>query len=123
VGVSIDVGISAQFNLPFYISISLIVPSLLIVLFNRISIKDLIKELKYGDRKSIFVISVIWGLMLYTKFRSYQLGNFSTVTAIFASLAILNVIAAYIFLNEKSNVWKKIIAAILVAIGVFFANT
>ena len=122
IGVSIDVGISEQFNLPFYVSMTLTVPAILIILMNRIKLKSVINEFKVGDKKSILIVSSIWGLMICTKLRAYQFGTFSTVTIVNATSVILNVIAAYFFLKEKDSVIKKIIAAILVAIGTILAK-
>ena len=122
IGVSIDVGISDQFNLPFYISMTLIVPAIIIILIGRIKVKSLINEFKVGDKKAILTVSAIWGIMLCTKFRAYHFGEFSTVTAIGATVSILNVIAAYFLLKEKDSVFRKIIAAVLVTIGVILVK-
>lgn len=122
IGLCIDVDNSEHFNLPFYVAITLIVPSLLIIIAEKIKVKDLINEYKVGDKKSILVITAIWGIRLYSMYRAFQLGEFSTVTVIRATSILLNVIAGYFFLKEKDSVYKKIVAAILVAAGVILAK-
>ncbi len=122
IAVCIDVGISEQFNLPFYVSITLIIPAILIMITERISVKSLIDEIKVGDKKLLLAISPVCGLKIFALYMAYQLGSFSTITAIRATIAILNVFAACFFLKEKDSLLKKIIAAILVTIGVILAK-
>ena len=107
VGLCIDVGISDQFNLPFYIALTLMVPATLIILVERIKIKSLINEYKVGDKQSILLIASIWGVRLWTMFKAFQLGTFTTVTAVRATYVVINVIAAYFLLKERDSVWKK----------------
>lgn len=122
IGLCIDVGISEQFNLPFYIAVTLMVPATIIMIGERIKVKNLINEYKVGDKQSILLIASIWGIRLWTMYRAFQLGTFTTVTAIRATYVVLNVIAAYFLLKERDSVWKKILAAVLVAIGVLLAK-
>ena len=53
IAVTIDVGISEEFNLPLYVSFTLLVPALIILLFEKIKIKEVINEFKIGNKKAI----------------------------------------------------------------------
>jgi uncharacterized membrane protein len=50
--------------------------------------------------------------------RAYQLGEVTSVAPLWALKVIINVIVSYIFLKERSNLLKKIIAALLIIISV-----
>lgn len=118
IAVSVDVGISDQFNLPIYISITLILPALFIMILERVKFKSVIEEFKIGNKKIIIVISIIWAIMLISMLRAYQLASVTTVAPLCAVTTILNVFVSYIVLKEKDSMIKKIFAAILVVIGV-----
>jgi len=49
-------------------------------------------------------------------------GVTAQVGTIRQSTVILTVLFAIVFLNEKANLWRKIIAAVLVTIGVVLLN-
>lgn len=114
----VDVSISNNFNLPIYVAITLIVPAFLIFIFNRIKISDIKEEFKNGNKKNIFITGISWGLMILSMLRAYQLKEVTTVAPLLALTVILNVAAGYIFLNERSSLIKKIIAAVMIIISV-----
>ena len=115
----LDVNISDNFNLPIYVALTLLIPAMFITIVERIKIKDIKDEFKYGNKKSIIVTSVCWGTMIVSQLRAYQLGNVTSVATLCALTVIGNVIVGYIFLKERSNLARKIIAALLVIISVF----
>ncbi|GAB4218692.1 MAG: hypothetical protein Fur009_0840 [Candidatus Microgenomates bacterium] len=116
---SIDIGISKQFNLPFYIMLTLFIPSLMIFFAEKIKVKDLINELETKNKKYYFITGLFWSLAIFFSLRLYQFGKVTIITPLQATSVILNILVAYIFLNEKSNRVKKIIAAILVFFGIW----
>lgn len=115
-----DIGISDRFNLPVYIAITLIVPSILIKIFERVRIKDIISEFKHGDKKSIIIVGISWGILILAMLRAYQFGSVTTVAPICATTTLLNVFAAYFVQNEKKDLPKKIFAALVVVVGIIF---
>ena len=115
---ALDVGISEQFNLPIYISLSLIVPAILISLFERISFKKVVNEYKEGNRSAIIITGLSWGVSILFGLRAYQVGTVTTVAPLSALSLLFNVILAYFFLKEKENLPRKIIAAIGIIIGI-----
>lgn len=114
----LDVNISNNFNLPFYITISLGIPAILIAIIEKIKITDIKNEFINGNRKAICVTGITWSLSILVQLRAYQLGEVSVVAALCASSVILNVIFGYFFQNEKENLTKKIIAALLIILGI-----
>ena len=118
IGVSVDVGISDQFNLPIYVSSTLIIPALMVFLFERAKLKDVINEYKDGDKKAIYLVGSSWGLMILTMLRAYQFGSVTTIAPIASVTTILNVFVAYFLLKEKSSLLKKVLAALIVVLGI-----
>lgn len=114
----LDVNISDNFNLPFYVALTLIIPALLIMIFERIKPSEIKNELVNGNKKAILITALSWGVMIVVQLRAYQLGNVTVVAPLCALTVILNVIVGYIFLNERDNLIRKIISAILIIISV-----
>lgn len=115
----LDVNISDNFNLPFYVSTTLTVPAILIFFVEKIKLSDLKEEIKYGNKPAILLTAVCWSTSILFSLRAYQLGNVSVVAPLCALTVILNVIVGYIFLKERDNMPKKIIAALLVILSIF----
>ena len=114
----LDVNNSDNFNLPVYVTATLGIPSILILIFERIKFKDLMEEYKNGNRKAIWITSISWALSILFQLRAYQLGEVSIVAPLCALSVILNVVVGYFFLKEKDNILKKIIAALLIILGI-----
>jgi drug/metabolite transporter (DMT)-like permease len=117
---SIDVGISKQFNLPFYIMFTLIVPTLMIKTAEKIKVSDILLELKREDKKYFFLTGICWSLLIFFMIRAYQMGSFTLITPLSATTVLLNVLIATIFFSERKDIFKKIIAAFIVICGVYF---
>ena len=114
----IDVNYSNEFNLAFYVLLTFLIPLILIFLFERIKIKDIILEYKNTNKFILYLTGITWTLMMISKLKSYQLGSVVAVAPLLSLNVILNIIVSYFLLNEKSNLIRKIIAGILIIIGV-----
>lgn len=118
--ISIDIGISRQFNLPFYIAFTLIIPSLMIALVERIKFQELKEEFLTSQNKKYFLITGLsWGLLILFMLRAYRFGKVTIITPLAATSTLINVLIAFIFLKERENKLKKVLAAMLVILGVF----
>lgn len=115
----LDVNISDNFNLAFYVALTLFVPALFITIAERINFSNIKKEFQNGNKKAILITSLCWGTMIVVQLRAYQLGDVTSVAPLCALTVIGNVIVGYLFLKERNNLLKKIIAAILIIISVF----
>lgn len=118
IGLSIDVGISDQFNIPFYVATTLIVPSMLILLIDKVKVRDVIDEFKLGNRKFILLVGLTWSILIISMLRSYQYGEVTTVAPLASVTTILNVFVAYFLLKEKDSLLRKVLAAIIVIVGI-----
>lgn len=118
----LDVNISENFNLAFYVALTLLIPSLFITLVEKIKLSKIKKEFICGNKKIILITGLSWSLMLIVRLKAYELGDIITVAPLCALTVIGNVFVESVFFNEKNNLLKKIIVAILVIIGIFLIN-
>ena len=118
IAISLDIGIVDGFNLPFYVSLTLFLPGVILGVVEKVSIADLQKEITSKAQGWYVLTGIGWALWMYFGLRSFQLGDVTTVVPLQSVAVLLNVIAAYIFLNERNAETKKLIAAILVMIGI-----
>lgn len=119
VALFLDVNISDNFNLPFYVAMTLGIPAMLIAIFERIKFSDIKIEFQNGNKKAILITGITWSVGILLQLRAYQLGdNVSVVAPLCALTVISNVIFGYLFLNERDHLLKKIMAAILIIISV-----
>ena len=114
----LDVNISEEFNLPFYVGLTIIIPALLIATFERIKLSDIKNEFRYGNKKAILTTGITWGLSIFLNLRAYQLGSVTIIAPLSALTVMLNVIVGYCFLKERDSLLKKIISAILIIISI-----
>lgn len=115
----IDVNLSDNFNLAFYVALTLLIPALFITITEKIKFTNIKKEFIKGNKKAILITSLCWGTMLVAQLRAYQLGNVTVVAPLCTLTVIGNVIIGHIFLKERDNLFKKIIAATLIIISIF----
>lgn len=118
VALFLDVNISEHFNLPMYATITLIIPAILIMIFERIKLSEIKNEFINGNKKAILITALSWGIMIVAQLRAYQLQKVTIVAPLCALSVMLNVIVGYLFLKEKDNLLRKIISAILIIISI-----
>jgi drug/metabolite transporter (DMT)-like permease len=116
--ISIDIGISKNFNLPIYIMLTLAIPALLIFLFEKHSVKEITNEWNNGNKVYFVITGLSWNLAILFMLRAYQLGPITTITPVAASAVLFNVLVAALFLKEREEITKKVILAILTVIGI-----
>ena len=118
---TIDVGISAKFNLAFYFFILYFAPSVLIIISKRIKLIELRREFfRTKNSPKYFIWAGMCssiGMLLYLL--ALRQGQVSIVAPLSSVTVLLNVLAGYIFLKERDDLTKRVIASILVIVGVF----
>lgn len=119
VALFLDVNISDNFNLAFYVALTLLIPALFITIAERIKLSNIKKEFQNGNKKAILITSLCWGTMIVVQLKAYQLGDVTSVAPLCALTVIGNVIVGYLFLKERNNLLKKLIAALLIIISIF----
>lgn len=122
IGMFIDVNYSGEFNLALYILLIMFIPSILIFIVEKVKVKDIINEYKNGDKFNIFITSFSWTFMMIVKIKAYNLGEVVVVAPLCSLAVILSIILGYFFLNEKDNLMRKVIASILILIGIVLIN-
>ena len=121
IGMIIDVNYSNEFNIAIYVFFIIFVPVIIMFLVERVRLKDIILEYQYQDKLSLFITGICFSLMMVVKIKSYNLGNASVVAPISSLSVILSIIFGFLFLNEKNNLIKKIIASVFILLGVFLS--
>jgi drug/metabolite transporter (DMT)-like permease len=116
---SIDVGISDNFNLPVYIMITFLIPTLLIKTGEKISLKVIKNEFSIGHKGLFLLTGLCWTLLIICTIRAYQLANFTLIAPLAATSVLFNVLISTVFLGENKNILKKIIAAIITIGGIY----
>ena len=119
IAVSIDIGISKNFNLPFYIMLTLVIPAIMISLVEKINPKEILSQYSPIDKKYYLITGFSWGLLIFFLLRAYQFGQVTVVASLAATSVLINVLVAYIFLKEQDHKLKKIIAALVTILGVY----
>lgn len=114
----LDVNYSKEFNLAFYVLLTFLIPLILIFIFERIKVNQIINEYKKSNKIILLVTSVSWAIMMISKLKTYELGSVIVVAPLTSLTVILNIFVSYFLLKEKSNLIKKIIAGILIVIGI-----
>ncbi len=118
----IDADISKDFNLPFYIALTLIIPALFNYIFIRRPVKDIINEFNSKRRGYYIFCGLVTGPMLFFIIRSLQLGQIAITAPLLATSVLLNVLAASIIHKEKSGLFRKIIVALIIIAGVYLTT-
>ncbi len=118
VAVVVDALILKNYDAFSYVTIMSFLPGLILLSFfprQIVKIPDLLKPKAFVFMTMFCFIYTIQGLSYYLAFQNGA--PMSQLTPLSKSSIILTVILAVIFLQEKSNLKRKIIAAILVTIG------
>lgn len=116
--ISIDVGISKEFNLPFYIMLTVFVPAIMIFIADKIKLSDIMREYKSKEKRHYLITGIFWALLIFFYIRALQLGETIVVVSFGATSVLLNVVVAYFVFKERESKWRKLTAAIFVILGV-----
>lgn len=122
VALSLDVGISGYFNIAFYKALTVSVSLIAMVIVGRIRPQRLIIEFKATNVPLMAALGILQGAMLVTQITAYNTGEIAVVAPLCALTVIGNVIVGYLFLKERDNLGKKLIAAIGTIIGAALIN-
>lgn len=118
VAMLINVNISDNFNLGIYTIITVLFPAIIISICGRHNINDLRKEFNLYDKKTFLLAAFTWCLMLISSVRAYQLGNVTLVAPLLTLTSLFNTMYEYFINKNKSKLIQKLIASILIILGV-----
>lgn len=114
----LDVKTSPYFNIGFYVTTILLLPSLLISICEKINFPDIQKEYHIHNKKILYLTMFTWSIMMITKMRAYQLGSITLIATLCSLSVIFTVFISYIFLKERDNLIKKLLASLFIVIGI-----
>lgn len=118
VAMLINVNISSNFNIAFYTILTVFLPSILIFLFGRFKVKDLVNEFELYDKKYFLLSAFTWCLMLIASVKAYEVGDVILVAPLLTLTSILNTVYEFVICKNKNKLVQKIIASILILVGV-----
>lgn len=84
--------------------------------------KEVIAEFRNTNKKTLLLVALSGGLMVILKLRAYQLGQVIVIAPLCSLTIILNVIVGFLFLKEKDNLLRKIVAGMLILISIILIN-
>lgn len=114
----INVNISSNFNIAFYTILTVFLPSVLIFITGKFKIKDLVQEFNLYNKREFLLSSFTWCLMLISSVKAYEVGNVTLIAPLLTLTSILNTIYEFVICKNKNNIVNKVIASILILLGV-----
>ena len=123
IALSIDIDISTNYNLAHYVALSLIIPSLLILIFDRsIKLRDFKVLVLEGGWKTIVIAGVALGFQTYTMLKAYQLGDILTVAPLLALSILANALYEWVVKKETKK-WKiKLAVSVMMVIATYLVS-
>ncbi len=113
----------ASMNVYVYTSIGFLLPALLIAIIYPKEISHIKMFLRPQLFKKMFLFSIFYSIAAITFFIALQLtDNSSQVATINLTSVILIVILGIVFLKEKTDVLKKLIAVLMTFVGLWMIN-
>ena len=114
----INVNIAQNFNICIYTVFTVLVPSIIIKIFSKLSIKDLKKEFNLYNKRKFLLVSFSWCVMLISSVKAYEQGNVSVVAPLLTLTSILNSIYEFFEDRNKKMLLYKLFISMLIILGV-----
>ena len=120
--ISLDIGVSSQFNMAFYATIAMFVPAFLIIFAERIKTNSFIQEWRlagfwYCMTALFWIAAYIFSVLAYRVG-----GNVSAQVSLRGILPVLSFIFAYLFLKERHHLLKKSLAIGFIVSGIMIGG-
>ncbi len=116
----LDHQLIAHFSDSLYIALTFGIPGILLLPLNLLSLKKIKQPYKKGNFKIVILNAIPIALSFFFTFQAYHLGGSAgQVYSVLSMEAIVAVIAAAIFLNDRKNLPLKILAATIAGLGVY----
>ena len=110
---------AADFNIAFFAFLSAVIPAIILLVSGQTTPRAVINELRRPKWWLIVLCGIAFSLEIFlfsgingAHFISGK--YFAQANAVFAGYVLLNVVFAYLFLKERNNLVKKIIAAAVI---------
>lgn len=122
VAMMININISDNFNIAIYTFITVFFPSIILIIFSRIKLRELKEEFKLYNKPKFLIVACAWCLMLISSVKAYEFGNIVIVASALALTSILNSFVELIFNRNKKEFIKKLIISFLIIIGIILVK-
>lgn len=118
VAMLINVNISDNFNIAIYTIFTVFTPSIFIFILGKHNVKELKSEFELYDKKAFLISAFTWCLMLISSVRAYQPGSVTLIAPLLTLTSILNTMYEYFINKDKNKIIQKVIASIMIILGV-----
>ncbi|MFA6007850.1 MAG: DMT family transporter [Candidatus Shapirobacteria bacterium] len=112
-----DKKISGNFPLPLYAFFTYMLPNIFIYFFPKLTPSEIKNEFKIANYR-IFILAIINVCGYFMLIKAYSFGEASNIVLLTSTSTIITVLLGIFLLKEKDRLWQKILAAVLVTIGV-----
>lgn len=99
--------------------VTLIIPAFLIYIVEKHSVEEIAEEYNSKRKNYYLITGISWGALIFFIIRAFQTSEVIFIAPLLATSVLLNVLVASILHKERTNLSRKIIAAIMVILGVF----
>lgn len=113
----IDKGISENFSLPLYVSITYFVSSCILGLVIRGNRISLLKKEFNLQKKTIFKVGILWALFSLFLLLAYSYGEASRVIPFMRIFIVFVTLYSIFVLKEKERMVQKILGSFIVTVG------
>lgn len=118
----INVNIAQNFNICIYTVFTVLIPSIIIKIFSKLSIEDLKKEFNLYNKRKFLLVSFSWCVMLISSVKAYEQGNVSVVAPLLTLTSILNSIYEFFKDKKKKMLLYKLFISMLIILGVILTK-
>lgn len=119
IGFTNDAFLVRRFDAASYEAVAFVLPGIVLLAVYAKSIKKMASLFVPHILLKLFLLCTIYATAAVTVVLAYQAGrNAAQLGALSQTTTILTVLFAVIFLKETSNLWKKIIGAVLAFVGI-----
>jgi drug/metabolite transporter (DMT)-like permease len=112
---------SANYSTGIYIILAFLIPGIITGVSSKLPIKTYIKEV-FAIKWLVLLSGILAAVGYYALIESFKYIETSIVSTINSMNTIFVVLIGIVFLKEKTDFWRKIIAVIIVFIGIFILN-
>jgi drug/metabolite transporter (DMT)-like permease len=112
---------SANYSTGIYIILVFLIPGILTGMASKLSITAYAKEV-FNIKWLVLISGILAAVGYYSLIESFKYIETSVVSTINSMNTIFVVLIGVIFLKEKTDLWRKLIAVAIVFIGIFILN-
>lgn len=94
-----------------------LIPSLILIFFT-LKKKNEFKSIIKNQYKVVLIASILGAIFYYSSLKAYALIEVSSVFPIIKTSALITVLLGIIFLKERQNILRKIIATLIILAGI-----